>query len=277
MAFTVHGVPETEALIMTHGLEVPNSAGLFGGYPGSCVRQRLMRGSDLGERHRSGRAPVGVGELQGELEEMGPKPGLIEMRPGDVFETSWQGGGGVGDPLNREPDMVLEDVRFGAYTHGLAERFFGVVLIDGRIDEEATLSLRKRLKRERLVTAEAPRRAQGHMDHTTRLIAGRLCFGISHGEPWFTCLCGRLLAPRGGNWRDGAAWRVMAPEEAGVHLRLHPQLELRQFLCPSCGGSLSVDVAEKGAPDLRDIELFPSPSPLAQSGERIKVRGRRKA
>jgi acetone carboxylase gamma subunit len=37
---------------------------------------------------------------------------------------------------------------------------------------------------------------------------------------------------------------------------LHPDLELRQFLCPGCGGSLSVEAAEKGAPDIQDIELI---------------------
>lgn len=257
MAFTVHGVPETEALIMTHGLEVPNSVGLFGGYPGSCVRQRLMRGSDLALRHRSGRAPVEVGELQGDLEEMGPKPGLIEMRPGDVFETSWQGGGGLGDPLNRDPHLVVEDVRLGVSTREFAERVYGVVLTDGGFDEKATPVLRQRMRRERLITARAPRSPQRGGVRLTRLLAGRLCFAEHYDgdKPWFTCLCGHPLAPRNGNWRDGAARRVMAPEEIGVHVRLHPELELRQFLCSSCGGSLSVDVAEKRAPDLRDIEL----------------------
>jgi hypothetical protein len=36
---------------------------------------------------------------------------------------------------------------------------------------------------------------------------------------------------------------------------LHPELELRQFLCPSCGSSLSVDVTEKNRSDIRDMEL----------------------
>jgi len=63
------------------------------------------------------------------------------------------------------------------------------------------------------------------------------------------------LAPRGGNWREGASSRTVLADAVGFHIRLHPELELRQFLCPGCGGSLSVEAAEKGAPDIQDIEL----------------------
>lgn len=68
-------------------------------------------GQHLLARHAAGEMPTGIGHLSGELIEMGPKPGLTPMHPGDVFETSWQGGGGLGDPLDREPSLVAEDVR----------------------------------------------------------------------------------------------------------------------------------------------------------------------
>jgi N-methylhydantoinase B len=241
---------------MTHGLEVPNSMGIFGGYPGSCVRQRLLRSSNLEALQRSGRAPADIGELEGELEELGPKPGLIELKAGDVFQTFWQGGGGFGDPLDRDPALVAADHRAGHCSAGFAERLFGVVLAAGTVDEKATAALREEMRRERLAKARAPRARHAHRTQTAeQTIAGRLCFGSCRGEPWFACRCGTLLAPRNGNWRDGAAARVIAPEEAGFFLRLHPQLELRQFFCPGCGGSLAVDTAERGAADIRDMEL----------------------
>ena len=255
IAFTAHGVEKTEALIMTHGLEVPNSMGLFGGYPGSCVRQRLLRSSDLDQQHRSGRAPADIGELQGEMEELGPKPGLIELRAGDVFQTFWQGGGGLGDPLDRDPARVAADCRAGHVSVRFAERFFGVVFAGDGVEEKATATLREKLRRERLAAVKAPREKHAGKAQATHTIGGRLVFANHSGERWFACRCGTRLAPRSGNWRDGAASRVIAPEEVGFHLRLHPQLELRQFLCPDCGGSLSVETAERGAPDIRDMEL----------------------
>ena len=66
---------------------------------------------------------------------------------------------------------------------------------------------------------------------------------------------GQPFAPRAGNWREGASSSTVSPDAVGFHIRLHPELELRQFLCPGCGGSLSVEAAEKGAPDIQDIEL----------------------
>ena len=161
MAFTAHGVAATEALIMTHGLEVPNSVGLFGGYPGSCVTQKFCRGSDLLERQRAGETPTGIAELSGDLIDMGPKPGLTPMRPGDVFETSWQGGGGLGDPLDRDPQRVAEDFRIGHHTRDFAARIYGVVLlVGGKVDEEATAALRENMRVARLKDAAPPRAPQ---------------------------------------------------------------------------------------------------------------------
>ena len=256
IAFTAHGVPKTEALIMTHGLEVPNSMGLFGGYPGSCVRQRLLRDSDLAAHHRAGRSPADIGELRGELEEMGPKPGLIELKPGDVFQTFWQGGGGLGDPLDRDPQLVVADCRAGHCTAAFAERYFGVVLSGGAFDEEATAALREKLRRARLAGAKVPPApVVGKVERIGETIGGRLHFASWRGDTWFACVCGTPLARREGNWRDGAASRRIEAQDAGANVRLHPQLELRQFFCPGCGGSLSLEAAEQGAPDIQDIEL----------------------
>ena len=234
---------------MTHGQEVPNSAGLFGGYPGSCVRQRLMRGSDLAERQAEGVAPGGLSELQGETEELGPKTGLVELRPGDVFETSWQGGGGLGDPLDRDAQLVTADVARGVVGAATAECVYGVAS-DG---DEAR---RAGMRRERLAAATGPARgSEAVVTAPCRVIAGGLQFGEVGGATWFACTCGRALAPRDGNWREGAARRILPAEEAGPGIRLHVGLELRQFLCAACGRSLAVDVAEKTMPDLQDIDL----------------------
>src|SRR5258707_5107762 len=43
VALTLGGIERAHALIMTHGVEVPNSAGLGGGWPGAPGRQQLGR------------------------------------------------------------------------------------------------------------------------------------------------------------------------------------------------------------------------------------------
>ena len=45
VALTLGGIDKAMALVMTHGAEVPNTAGLAGGWPGSTVVQRMGRGA----------------------------------------------------------------------------------------------------------------------------------------------------------------------------------------------------------------------------------------
>lgn len=66
----------------------------------------------------------------------------IPMRAGDRVTVGTPGGGGYGDPFARRPEAVLEDVRLGYYTAEQAAELFGVAIVDGRIDRDATRRLR---------------------------------------------------------------------------------------------------------------------------------------
>ena len=50
------------------------------------------------------------------------------MKEGDRFERPSAGGGGLGDPLERDPDEVLEDVADGYVTIKRAALDYGVVV-----------------------------------------------------------------------------------------------------------------------------------------------------
>jgi N-methylhydantoinase B len=50
------------------------------------------------------------------------------LKEGDVFRLDTPGGGGYGDPLAREPERVLADVREGVVSADAAEREYGVVV-----------------------------------------------------------------------------------------------------------------------------------------------------
>jgi N-methylhydantoinase B len=80
----------------------------------------------------------------------------VPVNAGDRFERPSAGGGGLGDPLERDPALVLEDVIDGYVTVGGAERDYGVVVkgvdpeIDNwRIDPDATDAHRKRMRQAR--------------------------------------------------------------------------------------------------------------------------------
>lgn len=68
---------------------------------------------------------------------------------GDVFVAVGATGGGYGDPLLREPQQVLEDVRDGYYSVATAERDYGVIISESlQLDEAAT----ERCRHSRTVT-----------------------------------------------------------------------------------------------------------------------------
>lgn len=71
-------------------------------------------------------------------------------KPGAIFRYLTNGGGGWGDPFQRDPDTVKDSVRDGYVTVAAAAREYGVVIVGDpetdpeglRIDAEATAALR---------------------------------------------------------------------------------------------------------------------------------------
>jgi N-methylhydantoinase B len=99
--------------------------GLYGGLPGETGEYIL--------RHKDG----GATKL--------PSKCTINLEHGDTLIVRTPGGGGYGDPMSRDPLMVLRDVLNGLVFTEAAERDYSVILMeDGRqVDIEATQRLRK--------------------------------------------------------------------------------------------------------------------------------------
>ena len=69
------------------------------------------------------------------------------LEAGDVLSVRTPGGGGLGDPLQRDPGLVAGDVRFGYLTAERAAAAYGVVVDDqGNVDHAQTSELRKKLR-----------------------------------------------------------------------------------------------------------------------------------
>ncbi|WP_432285590.1 hydantoinase B/oxoprolinase family protein [Aminobacter sp. BA135] len=68
----------------------------------------------------------------------------IPLKSGDRVSVGTPGGGGYGDPMERDPDLVLRDVRLGYYIREQAADMFGVVIGNDGVDAEATAHLRRR-------------------------------------------------------------------------------------------------------------------------------------
>ena len=76
-----------------------------------------------------------------------PKFGLRELGPARLVVSS-PGGGGFGDPLARDPERVLRDVRDGVVSTEAARDHYGVVIAPGgrRVNADATARRRGMLR-----------------------------------------------------------------------------------------------------------------------------------
>ena len=76
------------------------------------------------------------------------KTDRVKVEVGDLLLYETWGGGGCGDPLERDPALVLFDVEAGLVTVAGA-RSYGVVNPNDRVDSAETAELRARMAKER--------------------------------------------------------------------------------------------------------------------------------
>lgn len=98
-----------------------------------------------------GRYSVAV-ERAGGREDLAGLADDVVLSAGDVIELVTTGGGGWGDPLKRDPQLVRWDVIRGLVSEGSALEEYAVVLdddVDRTVDTEATRELRAKLGRTR--------------------------------------------------------------------------------------------------------------------------------
>jgi N-methylhydantoinase B len=158
-------VAETEwpIVVERYGL-VPDSGGA-GRHRGGLAVERVWRAvapdttvhvrSDRQVHRPYGLAGGGEGassstlvfRADGSLERMPPMFGAV-LQPGDRLHHRMAGGGGHGNPLERDPLAVAGDVRDDKVSVAAARELYGVVVDhEGELDLEATEALRRAVVR----------------------------------------------------------------------------------------------------------------------------------
>jgi N-methylhydantoinase B len=241
-----HGTDDPVAVLsFAQGLQHPAAIGLAGGEPG---RQSVYAIAGV-ETALSLLDGVDLGEL--------PLPTHDSaVLAGQAHVAVSQGGGGYGDPLERDPEAVAEDVRLGLVSARRAEPDYGVVLTateDGghRADVAATRDLREQLLRGRLggrqPVARVGSRARRFSDAFAVADDGgvecRRCGTVlaGPGQDPYASLLDEVVAVR-----DVAPWSVAYPggERFALH-RLH---------CPGCAVRVEAQIRLRGEPALRAAE-----------------------
>ena len=154
MAIVPHKAPAggIDYVISGKGARHPMSEGLAGGYPGAPNSYVWV--------HAAGDAaegPVSADRLEtiaGQHERV--SWGVYPLHGRDALYVRWNGGGGYGDPVSRDPVSVAADVRSGVVSDIAARQVYGVSLkADGGVDAAGTTSLRQAVLAARLAPQEA--------------------------------------------------------------------------------------------------------------------------
>jgi N-methylhydantoinase B len=151
-----HKSPYIELGWLGQGKETSGVYSSCGGYPISSFFPVICRGPGLKEKFSKGASkPNSVDELMTLSHKTKEYPSMVSIRPikdGDIFAFDGaHGAGGMGDPLDREPERVLSDVKNGYHSFEMASKVYGVVIDPDtmKVNEKATKKRREDIIAER--------------------------------------------------------------------------------------------------------------------------------
>ncbi len=167
----INKTPHLRLHTSEHSSRVFDNAGMCGGYPApTCQKHRAVRDTNVAALVAERKPlPHGIGTdpHRSDLEKLVEGRHVTEEGPyitaphksGDIFTHSYNGGGGYGDVLERDPVKTAWDVENGFLTKEAAESVFGIVTRENaatdrvEADLEATDARRKVIRRERIAAS----------------------------------------------------------------------------------------------------------------------------
>src|ERR1700689_5280401 len=148
----IHKVPELVSLCMGNGSKVPLGQPLFGGYASSPIPGISIRKADLLKQMAEANPNLTMDSrtiLEGHTVEGNWTMELIARTPkvyeeGDLLFGFSGGGPGYGDPLERDPLEILEDVKKKIISDGTAQNVYRIAYdpVRRKLDAEKTKQLR---------------------------------------------------------------------------------------------------------------------------------------
>lgn len=235
------------------GLQHPQAPGVVGGEPGG----------------QSGFAIVANGTT--DLPDRLPMPtGGMSFAAGESHVAASQGGGGFGDPLERPPGLVADDVLDGLVSVEAARRDYAVVLTPSGaagwvVDADATAAERAARRRARLDGREPVERRS--TPQPGRRLSSVL---VADGDTVVCRWCGTPIAPVGAPVEPGLVLERRPVSARGGFGGRYPgseRFEVRHLHCPGCALQMDVQVARVGDPLLAAIDTAPPPLPTPETAQ----------
>jgi N-methylhydantoinase B len=190
----------------------------------------------------------------------------VAVPEGHLLSDFTQGGGGYGDPLDREVESVVRDVRRHVVSPRSAALIYGVVVdAAGSLDTAATEARRAAIRDERRTGVRSATAGEGSKaapgGEVLRFHEALEIVGAGAAAAVRCRRCGEGLGTAGENYKVHALRRDRTLDELAGRAMPDgsPYLAvLREYACPGCATLLQVDVwcaSLGGEEDLWDIRI----------------------
>jgi len=245
---------------LSSGNAIPTSPGMMGGYPGSVNVYKFKRTTDVLDQLQKKQIPADIAAVKGEEVTLQLREENFVQKPEDVYAVLWSAAGGFGDPLERDPEKVREDViENRSVSSAAAREIYGVVIgADGSLDRAAT----SRLRAER---RDANRRKDGEVTRLSGKMVAQITDNIDlrreRGRLRMACSkCAADLGSVRENYKEHCVRRdadvsIANPNIGDWRRYIDDRPAFRQFFCPGCGALVENEIARADDELLRDIEL----------------------
>jgi N-methylhydantoinase B len=234
---------------------------MMGGYPGTTNEYKYVTNSDIQERIRSKTLIDDISEVSGESVTLQLRQLNFEQTTSDVYSVVCSAAGGFGDPLDRDPELVKEDIECFSVSLKGAREIYGVVIDPNtnELDMEATGALRIEIREERLNGYElTPRKTDGdRLLEVTQNIDLR----ARDGQAVYCCSkCSTDIGLLGGNYKDHCIHINQHVSKSNLLIGdperfIDDVPQFRQFICPGCGALIENEIAMQDEPFLMDVHI----------------------
>ena len=251
---------------------LPEGVGLFGGNPAGIGGIRAVyqtAGASLMERLQSGQYPVQPDQIErdnwGIVAHPAEIKGRVNLPEFTIVADFVAGGGGYGDPVERQPEAVAKDVRRRIVSSRIAEEIFGVVLNQDSPDSAATLKRRQEIREERMREGKTFSGATSSLSDAVRRSTAwqqilkfheHLAIAKNGQTEAIRCIrCGHLFCQKDENYKLYAPRRERDLYDLAQSLVPSGESYLGGYLeyyCPGCATLLQVDSFCDAFPDSKE-------------------------
>jgi N-methylhydantoinase B len=271
LGFVGHGTTEQTATLVSQNARLSTQFGLSGGHWANTGDFFTIEGSNVRSEFAQGNIPSSpkqLRELSGRAQVLGAKAMYVPFGENDVIEHITFGGGGYGDPLERDPKVVATELASGDVTQRSVEQVYGVVIAaDGTADLDGTRQRRDEMRQARLAEARKPAGERpsvtGELTNVCDIAEALSIARDGEGRHVVRCrCCGEALCSAEQNYKEHSACieTQLSNIDPDVFVEdpvfdIDEPVVYRIYACPSCGTAFENELTLEAAPPIWDIDI----------------------